>query len=94
MASTRRVKSMAEGKAHYHLISRACNRQFLFRKARTKDKLIELVSKATEFSGIDLEATALHVACVGPGNDPGANAFTVAANAARRKAPHGAANMV
>ena len=42
MARTRRVKSMAEGKAHYHLISRACNRQFLFSKARTKDKLAEL----------------------------------------------------
>ena len=54
MASTRRVKSMAEGKAHYHLISRACNRQFLFSKARTKDKLVELVRKAAEFSGIGL----------------------------------------
>ena len=68
MARTRRVKSMAEGKAHYHLISRACNRQFLFRKARTKDKLVELVRKAAEFSGIDLEAAAMmdnhiHILC-------------------------------
>ena len=59
---------MAEGKAHYHLISRACNRQFLFSKARTKDKLVELVRKAAEFSGIDLEAAAMmdnhiHILC-------------------------------
>ena len=68
MARTRRVKSMAAGVAHYHLISRACNRQFLFRKARTKDKLVELVKKAAEFSGIELEACAImdnhiHVLC-------------------------------
>ena len=59
---------MAEGTAHYHLISRACNRQFLFRKARTKDKLIELVRKSAEFSGIELETCAImdnhiHVLC-------------------------------
>lgn len=68
MARTRRVKSMAEGTAHYHLISRASNRQFLFRKARTKDKLVELVRKAAEFSGIELETCAImdnhiHVLC-------------------------------
>ena len=68
MARTRRVKSMAEGTAHYHLISRASNRQFLFRKARTKDKLAELVRKAAEFSGIELETCAImdnhiHVLC-------------------------------
>ena len=68
MARTRRVKSMAEGKEDYHIISRACNRQFLFRKARTKDKLVELVRKAAEFSGIDLEAAAMmdnhiHILC-------------------------------
>ena len=68
MARTRRVKSMAEGTAHYHLISRASNRQFLFRKVRTKDKLVELVRKAAEFSGIELEACAImdnhiHVLC-------------------------------
>ena len=68
MARTRRVKSMAEGTAHYHLVSRACNRQFLFRKAATKDKLAELLKKAAEFSGIELEACAMmdnhiHVLC-------------------------------
>ena len=59
---------MAEGTAHYHLISRASNRQFLLRKARAKDKLVELVRKAAEFSGIELEACAImdnhiHVLC-------------------------------
>ena len=59
---------MAEGVARYHLVSRACNRQFLFRKARTKEKLAELVKKAAEFSGIEIEAFAMmdnhiHVLC-------------------------------
>ena len=59
---------MAEGTAHYHLVSRACNRQFLFRKARTKDKMAELVRKAAAFSGIRIEACAVmdnhvHVLC-------------------------------
>ena len=59
---------MAEEVARYHLVSRACNRQFLFRKARTKEKLAELVKKAAEFSGIEIEAFAvmdnhIHVLC-------------------------------
>ena len=57
MARTRRVKSMAEGTAHYHLVSRACNRQFLFRKAKSKDRLADLVKRASEFSGIEPVAT-------------------------------------
>ena len=68
MARTRRVKSMAEGTAHYHLISRASNRQFLFREARTKDKLAELFRRTAEFSGVRREAFAMmdnhiHVLC-------------------------------
>ena len=59
---------MAEGTAHYHLVSRACNRQFLFRKAKAKDRLADLVKRAAEFSGIELEAFAMmdnhiHVLC-------------------------------
>ena len=59
---------MAEGVAHYHLISRACNRQFLFCKERAKDKMAEIVRKAAEFSGIKIEAFAMmdnhfHVLC-------------------------------
>ena len=68
MARTRRVKSMAEGVAHYHLVSRACNRQFLLRKARAKDRLLDLVKRAAEFSGIKVVACAVmdnhvHVLC-------------------------------
>ena len=59
---------MAEGVAHYHLVSRPCNRQFLFCKGRTKDKMAELVKKAAEFSGVRIEAFAVmdnhfHVLC-------------------------------
>ena len=59
---------MAEGVAHYHLISRTCNRQFLLRKAKTKDMLLDLLRRAAEFSGIDVEACVamdnhVHVLC-------------------------------
>ena len=68
MARTRRVKSMAEGVAHYHLVARTGNKQFLFRKARTKDVLVDLVKRAAAFSGIALEAFVMmdnhiHVLC-------------------------------
>ena len=68
MARTRRVKSMAEGVAHYHLVARTGNKQFLFRKARTKDMLVDLVKRAAAFSGIALEAFVMmdnhiHVLC-------------------------------
>ena len=82
MARTRRVKSMAEGTAHYHLVSRACNRQFLFRKAKTKDRLAELVRRAAEFSGIKIEAFAMmdnhiHVLCTVVRTDEKVNADEV-----------------
>ena len=68
MARTARVKSNGEGTAYYHLISRASNRQFLFRKAASKDKLADLVRRAAEFSGIRLVAFAVmdnhyHILC-------------------------------
>ena len=68
MARTARVKTTCEGTSHYHLMSRASNRQFLFRKARSKDKLMELIRKAAVFSGVELEACAVmdnhfHVLC-------------------------------
>ena len=44
---------MAEGTAHYHLVSRACNRQFLFRKAKAKDMLADLVKRAADLKGTD-----------------------------------------
>ena len=41
MARTARVKSIGEGTAYYHLVSRASNKQFLFRKSAAKDRLAE-----------------------------------------------------
>lgn len=68
MARTARIKSQSEGTAYYHLLSRTCNKQFLFRKASAKDKLIDLIKKAAEFSGIEIEACAVldnhfHILC-------------------------------
>ena len=56
MARTPRIKSLGEGTAYYHLISRCSNRQFLFRKAVVKDRLMELAKRAAEFSGVKLLA--------------------------------------
>ena len=68
MARTARVKSIGEGTAYYHLVSRASNKQFLFRKSAAKDRLAELARKAAEFSGIKLVAFAAmdnhyHILC-------------------------------
>ena len=68
MARTARVKSIGEGTAYYHLVSRASNKQFLFRKSAAKDRLAELARKAAEFSGIKLVAFAVmdnhyHILC-------------------------------
>ena len=68
MARTARVKSNGEGTAYYHLVSRASNKQFLFRKSAAKDRLAELARKAAEFSGIKLVAFAVmdnhyHILC-------------------------------
>ena len=68
MARTARVKSVGEGTAYYHLVSRASNKQFLFRKSAAKDRLAELARKAAEFSGIKLVAFAVmdnhyHILC-------------------------------
>ena len=51
MARGLRIKSSGEGTAYYHLISRCSNKQFLFRKAAAKDRLMDLAKRAAEFSG-------------------------------------------
>ena len=68
MARTARIKSMEAGKMHYHLMSRACNKQFLFAKNAPKDKLLELCRKAAAFCGIKLLAVTImsnhfHILC-------------------------------
>ena len=68
MARTSRVKKTENGTAHYHLMSRANDRRFLFDKGCVKDSLIDALKRAAEFSGIGLEAYAgmgnhFHVVC-------------------------------
>ena len=68
MARTARIKSTGEGTAYYHLVSRASNKQFLFRKSAQKDKLADLARRAAEFSGIKLIAFVImdnhyHILC-------------------------------
>ena len=54
MARTARVKENAAGTAHYHLMSRANDKRFLFEKGRVKDSLVDALKRAAEFSGIAL----------------------------------------
>ncbi len=68
MARTSRLKKNAVCTAHYHLMSRANDRKFLFEKGRVKSSLIDALKRAAEFSGIKLEAYAgmdnhFHVVC-------------------------------
>ena len=68
MARTPRIKSSGEGTAYYHLISRCSNRQFLFRKAAAKDRLMDLAKRVAEFSGVKLLAITVmdnhfHILC-------------------------------
>ena len=76
MARTPRIKSSGEGTAYYHLISRCSNRQFLFRKAAAKDRLMDLAKRAAEFSGVKLLALTImdnhfHILCsVTQSNEP------------------------
>lgn len=68
VARTARVKSRGEGTAYYHLMSRASNRQFLFRKSEAKDRLMDIARRAAEFSGIKLIAVTImdnhfHILC-------------------------------
>ena len=76
MARTPRIKSSGEGTAYYHLISRCSNKQFLFRKVASKDRLMDLAKRAAEFSGVKLLALTVmdnhfHILCsVTQSNEP------------------------
>ena len=68
MARTARVKKDANSTAHYHLMSQANDKKFLFEEGHIKDSLIDALKRAAEFSGIGLEAYAgmdnhFHVVC-------------------------------
>jgi REP element-mobilizing transposase RayT len=70
------IPSSGEGTAYYHLISRCSNKQFLFRKAASKDRLMDLAKRAAEFSGVKLLALTVmdnhfHILCsVTQSNEP------------------------
>lgn len=52
MARTKRIK--IDGEAYYHVISRVANKAFLFKDARRKRCLRDILYRAAEFSGIDI----------------------------------------
>ena len=68
MARTARVKKTGNGTSYYHLMSRANDRRFLFKKGRVKTQLVDALKRAAAFSGIGLDAYAaldnhFHVVC-------------------------------
>ena len=56
MARTARVKKTDVGTSHYHLMSRANDRRFLFEKGRVKTQLVDALKRAAAFSGIQIDA--------------------------------------
>ena len=52
MARPNRVKSDGEG--YYHVIDRIAHREFLLRDERIKKRLLDLMRRAAEFSGVDV----------------------------------------
>ena len=68
MARTARVKKTGNGTSHYHLMSRANDRRFLFERGKVKAQLVDALKRAAAFSGIGLDAYAaldnhFHVVC-------------------------------
>lgn len=52
MARTARVKRTDKGITSYHLMSRANDRRFLFEGGKLKDKIVDSLRRAAEFSGV------------------------------------------
>ena len=68
MARTARIKKTGTGTSHYHLMSRANDRGFLFEKGRVKTQLVDALKRAAAFSGIEIDAYSamdnhFHVVC-------------------------------
>ena len=68
MARTARIKKTGNGTSHYHLMSRANDRRFLFEKGRVKSQLVDALKRAAAFSGIVIDAYSamdnhFHVVC-------------------------------
>ena len=52
MARPNRIKLPGEG--YYHVIDRIAHREFLLREERIKNKLLDFMRRAAEFSGVDV----------------------------------------
>ena len=52
MARPNRIK--LDGEGYYHVIDRIAHREFLLRDERIKKRLLDLVRRAAEFSGVDV----------------------------------------
>ena len=52
MARSNRVK--ADGEAFYHVVSRIANKAFLIRDTARKRRLLDMLRRAAEFSGVCL----------------------------------------
>lgn len=52
MARNNRIK--AEGEAYYHVIARVANGAYLLRDAKRKRRLLDILYRAAEFSGVDV----------------------------------------
>ena len=57
MARSARVK--ADGVAYYHVVSRVANKAFLFGDAKRKGRILDLLRRSAEFSGVDVVTYAL-----------------------------------
>ena len=57
MARLNRVK--ADGEAFYHVVSRIANKAFLIRDAARKRRLLDMLRRAAEFSGVDVVTYAV-----------------------------------
>ena len=57
MARINRVK--AGGEAYYHVVTRVANRAFLFGDAERKRRLLDMLRRAAEFSGVDVVTYAV-----------------------------------
>ena len=66
MARTNRIRR--EGDAHYHVMSRTNDRRFLFERGQVKRRMVDILRRSAEFSGVRLEAFCMmddhfHIVC-------------------------------
>ena len=59
MARTARIKQTGVGVAHYHIISRANDKRFLFQESAVKNDFVDAMLRVAAFSGVVIEAYAV-----------------------------------